>query len=59
MTPETPTHSPTYNSLNGFRLDSNRVNELILCCDHFVEVFAQVQVECGLNPRVTQNALHL
>ena len=36
--------------LNGLGLDSNRVKELILCRDHFVEVFAHVQVERGLNP---------
>ena len=52
-----PTISPTP-SLDGLPLESHRVKELVLSGDHLVEVFVRVQIERGLNTRMTQDALH-
>ena len=44
--------------LNAPRFESHGVKKLFLCCDHLVEVFVCVEVERGLDARVTQDALH-
>src|SRR5260370_41552229 len=52
-----PTILPTP-SLDGLPVESDRVYELFLSRDHFVEVFIRIQIERGLNPRVPQDSLH-
>ncbi len=52
-----PTISPTP-SWDGLPVESHCVKELVLSGDHLVEVFVRVQIERGLNTRMTQDALH-
>jgi hypothetical protein len=58
MAPKSPTHNFTHTLIGRFRFESHRVNEFVLSRDHFVEVFVRVQIERGLNPRVTRDSLH-
>ena len=54
MTPKTPTHNFTHSFLlNVLRLESHGVQKLFLSRDHLVEVLVCIEVERGLNPRVT------
>jgi hypothetical protein len=45
-------------SLDAYRLKSRSFKVLLLSRDHLVEVFVGVEVERGLDARMTQDALH-
>jgi hypothetical protein len=45
-------------SLDRLPFESDRVYELFLGRDHFVEVFIRIPIERGLNPRVPEDSLH-
>jgi len=52
------TDIPPRPSLDCLPVESHRVKELVLSRDHLVEVFVRIEIERGLNARMTQDALH-
>jgi len=57
MAPEVQPTIPPTPSRDGLLFESDRVKEFFLSRDHLVEVFVRIQIERGLNPRITQDAL--